>query len=272
MNEFDLLRKKTGMTIAKAWMLMLSGIFVFLLLAVAIGFYNGYKKNVMLDAEILVFGVLIAIICLCCLWGFFINKKQLPFFNKPTPESIILSVIVALAWFYISPIINDLLPYESKSSDKRTDLPLLFESLLSLSFAVLQIGVIGHGLLKNYQFGKVLFTVAAMSIIFVVPQAVVGMALQTLLMFYVYYRTASFQLPVLMSLVISILEEFFRRVLKINISYNNFIKSLIDNTTVYYLGLVLCVALIAMCFFYIKKRTQVIAWQRPDEDESMAFL
>ncbi len=273
MNESDLLRKKTGMNIAKAWMLMMSGVVAFIVCVIIIGFINGFKKSGMKEDEKLFFCALLGVLLLCCLWGFFINKKELPFFSKQPLKITSLCLIVMLACFYISPVLYDFFPYESKSTSKDDEMLPFLEILLSLALTILQIGCIGHGLLKNYQFGQVLFTVVAMSIIFVIPQAVIGMAMQTLIMFYVYYRTASFQLPLLMTVIFSISEWILKSILKFNISNNNYIRTqLVPNTTLYYIGMSIAVGIIAGGLLYIKNHTNTIAWQRPDEDESMAFL
>lgn len=273
MEELDLLRKKTGMTIAKAWILMMSGILFFILSAGAVGFMAGFKKNAFNDVETFIFIALLSVLLLCCIWGFFINKKELPFFKKPSLVITLLCVVIILAWFYISPILYDLLPYDSKSTPKDNIGFSLLEVLLSLALTVLQIGFIGHGLLKNYLFKQVLFTVAAMSIVFVIPQAVFGIAIQTLLMFYIYYRTASFQLPLLMTAILSISEVFFKRTLEIDTSNNNYVRTqLIQNDTLYYIGIAICLGIIAGGLYFIKTQTKTIEWQRPEEDENLAFL
>lgn len=274
MNEFDLLRKKTGMTIAKAWMLMMLGIVVFFLSAGAVGFIAGLQKKAFKDdAEGFIFVALLAIIVLCCIWGFFINKKELPFFKNTSMVITLICFCIILALFYISPILYDLLPYEKESTPKDRYLSSLLEVFLSLALTVLQVGFIGHGLLKNYLFKQVLFTVVAMSIVFIIPQAVIGMAIQTLIMFYVYYQTASFQLPILMTFILSLSELFLKHILKIQTSNNNYIKTqLIHNDTLYYIGIVVCMGIIAGGLYYIKSNTKTIEWQKPEENETLAFL
>lgn len=276
MDELNLLRKKTGMTIAKAWMVMVTCVIVFMIGAIIIGGVLGYRKADPQEfMENGIFILMVLILILSSLWGFYINKKQLPFFNKPSVSITLICIIISVAWSYISPIIVEFLPFNEKESDniERVGIHFLLGVLSSTLFTFLQIGVIGHGLLKNYLFKQVIFTVAAVSIVMVIPQAVIGMFFQTAIMFYIYYRTASFLLPIIMSIAFSVVEYIFRIYLGNNIVTKNYIKfDFIQNDTVYYLGLMASIAIIIAGLWYIKKQTKVIAWQRPEDDESIAFL
>jgi hypothetical protein len=276
MDELNLLRKKTGMTIAKAWMVMVTCVIVFILGAGIIGGVLGYQK---VDAQEFmeegVFILLVLILTLSSLWGFYINKKQLPFFNKSSVSVVFVCIIVSLAWSYISPIIVEFLPFNEKESDniERVGIHFLLGVLSSTLFTVLQIGIIGHGLLKNYLFKQVIFTVAAVSIVMVIPQAVIGLFFQTTIMFYIYYRTASFLLPLIMTVIFNIVEDIFKFYLDSNIVTRNYIKfDFVQNETLYFVGLLVCIAIIIGGLYFIKTQTKVIAWQRPEEDEDLAFL
>lgn len=276
MDELNLLRKKTGMTIAKAWMVMVTCVIVFMLGTIIIGGVLGYRKADPQEfMENGIFILMVLILILSSLWGFYINKKQLPFFNTPSVSITLVCIIISLAWSYISPIIVEFLPFNEKESDniERVGIHFLLGVISSSLFTFLQIGVIGHGLLKNYLFKQVIFTVAAVSIVMVIPQAVVGMFFQTVIMFYIYYRTASFLLPIIMSITLSVVEYIFRIYLGNDIVTKNYIKfDFVQNNTVYYLGLLASIAIIIAGLLYIKKQTKVIEWQRPEEDENIAFL
>lgn len=276
MDELNLLRKKTGMTIAKAWMVMVTCVIVFMLGTIIIGGVLGYRKADPQEfMENGIFILMVLILILSSLWGFYINKKQLPFFNKPSVSITLVCIIISLAWSYISPIIVEFLPFNEKESDniERVGIHFLLGVLSSVLFTFLQIGVIGHGLLKNYLFKQVIFTVAAVSIVMVIPQAVIGMFFQTTIMFYIYYRTASFLLPIIMSISFSVVEYIFRIYLGNHIVTKNYIKfDFVQNNTVYYLGLLASIAIIIVGLLYIKKQTKTIAWQHPEDDESIAFL
>lgn len=276
MDDLNLLRKKTGMTIGKAWMLMVSCVIVFLLGSALIGGIVGYRNG---DSNELVekgiFIVLLLILFIASLWGFFINKKQIPFFKPSTFFVTLICTIIALAWSYISPIIVDFFPFNETEAEniERMGVEFFLGILLSIFFTFLQIGVIGHGLLKNYLFKEVLFTVAAVSIVMVVPQAVIGLIFQTLILFYIYYRTASFQLPLLMTVIFIVVEDSFKWIWGQDIPTKNYIKiHLIQNDNLYYLGLLIAISIIFVGLFFIKKQTTPIAWQRPEEDEEIAFL
>lgn len=276
MDELNLLRKKTGMTIAKAWMVMVTCVIVFIFGAGIIGGVLGYRNADPQEfIEKGVFILLVLILTLSSLWGFYINKKQLPFFNKPSVLVVFVCIIISLAWSYVSPIIVEFLPFNEKESDniERVGIHFLLGVISSVLFTFLQIGIIGHGLLKNYLFKQVIFTVAAVSIVMVIPQAVVGMFFQTAIMFYIYYRTASFILPLIMSISFIIVEDIFKVYLGNNIVTRNYIKfDFVQNDTLYFTGLAVCITIIIGGLYVIKTQTKVIAWQRPEEDEDLAFL
>ncbi len=276
MDELNLLRKKTGMTIAKAWMVMVTCVIVFMLGTIIIGGVLGYRKADPQEfMENGIFILMVLILILSSLWGFYINKKQLPFFNKPSVSITLVCIIISLAWSYISPIIVEFLPFNEKESNniERVGIHFLLGVLSSTLFTFLQIGIIGHGLLKNYFFKQVIFTVAAVSIVMVIPQAVIGLFFQTAIMFYIYYRTASFILPLVMTLIFNIVEVIFRIYLGNDIVTRNYIKfDFVQNNTVYYLGLLASITIIIVGLLYIKKQTKTIEWQRPEEDENIAFL
>lgn len=276
MDELNLLRKKTGMTFVKAWILMITAVILLFLSGGILGAIAGVRgENLSIFVEKQILWVLLTIILICSLWGFFINKKQLPSLKKTSLQILVISIIIALAYAYISPMIMDLIPMneiESKNIE-RVGINLFLSLTLSLFFTTLQIGIIGHGLLKNYLFKQVIFTTAVVSMVMIIPQAVIGLALQTLIMFYIYYRTASFQLPLLMTAIFNILEDIFKQYFGRTISTQNYIRNIIiQNDTFYYMGFILCVCIIISGLYFIKCQTKPIAWQRPEEDENIVFL
>lgn len=235
--------------------------------------YHHIQQSGFLEKGVLV--LMIFILMISSLWGFFINKKQLPFFNKQ-PLSITLSCLaIALAWSFISPLIVDFLPFDETAADsfERIGMDFLLGIAITMLFTFLQIGVVGHGLLKNYLFKQVILTVAAVSIVMVVPQAVIGLLFQTLIMFYIYYRTASFQLPLIMTATYSIVEDSFKWRLGGNIVSKNYIRlHLTPNDNIYYVGLLIAFCVILAGLYFIKQQTTPISWQRPEEDEDIALL
>lgn len=276
MDELNLLRKKTGMTIAKAWMLMIICVAVLFLGGGILGAMAGIN-NVSPEAylEKWIFLIMLLIISISSIWGYFINKKQLPLFHKTSIKIYLLSLIIALSWSYISPLVLDFLPFNSTETEslERVEVELFLGIILSQFFTMLQIGVIGHGLLKNYLFKQVIFTVVAVSIVMVIPQAVIGLLFQTAIMFYIYYRTASFQLPLLMTLSFSLVEYACKLTWGYDVTIKNYIRiNLVPNPTLYQIGLLVAILIIIGGLYLIRKNTSPIVWQRPEEDESLAFL
>ena len=277
MEELNLLRKKTGMTIAKAWILMVSAVLLFIVSVFVVALISKINKRDISDfVHTHLSWIMISVFSVCSLWGFNINKRELPFFQKPSFAIIITCMMIAIAWSYVSPIVGDLLPFserESKNVEISAKIEIFLGLLITLIFTVLQIGIIGHGLLKNYFFKQVLFTVAAVSMVLVVPQAVIGLLFQTVIIFYVYYRTASFQLPLLMASVLTISEETFKFLYGDSITSKNYIRiNFMPNETSYHMGIIACLGIIIGGLYFIKSKTTTIAWQRPEEDENLTFL
>ena len=276
MNELDLLRKKTGMTIAKAWMLMATTIVIFILDNTAFKLLINSKtisiKN--FDGATFYFISLFVATFLGCVWGFFINKKQMPFFKNQSLLIWFWCIIIALVWAYISPVVFDILPMNIPKQKNPESLEIgSFFSLTSLLlFIILQIGIIGNGLLKNYALRQAIFTIMAVGIVMLNPIAVISIAFQTLFLFYIYYRTAAFQLPIFMVFIFGALEEILPLYFDANYSTNYIRNYFIQNNSVYYIGLVVCVSLIIGGLYYIKTHTKLIEWQRPEEDENIEFL
>lgn len=269
MDELDLLRKKTGMTIGKAFTVVFTLVFITFAISVFFGILFGENKSEAVKlVEDNVFILLLIIFLLGNIWAYFINKKELPFFRK-TPISIILiSIVVALAYAYISPAIIDIYPFSNKEKETLENISVtnILTLLISIFFTSLQIGFIGHGLLKNYQFKQAIFTVAAVSIMFFVPQAVIGLMFQSMIMFYIYYRTASFQLPIIITIIFSLVEDFLKFIYGYDISKENYIRTyLVQDNTLYFAGLVACVCVIFGGLYYIKKQTKTIEWQSSEE-------
>lgn len=276
MDELDLLRKKTGMTIGKAFTvvftLFLSTFVVGI--AVAIIFKDIMPKKIDI-IEDNIFLLMLIVFLFGNIWAYYINKKEFPFFKKSSFSIIITSIIVAVAYSYISPGIIDIYPFGERAGEKIDSLEItnLLTLAISIIFTFLQIGFIGHGLLKNYHFKQAIFAVAAVSIMFFVPQAVIGLMFQSLIMFYVYYRTASFQLPIIMTIMFSLVEDSFKIFYGNEIIKGNYIRThFVQDNTLYFAGLIASVFVILGGLYFIKRQTKVIEWQRPDEDENIAFL
>ncbi len=274
MNEFDLLRKKTGMTIAKAWMLMVSVVVIFALSnGIFNMFFNANRGSFTMTSKefIVYFTAFNLSIFLGCLCGIFINKKQLPSFRNTTPSNYIWGFVIAMAWCYINPVILDFFP-SNPISLKDNKLLLLLGGVGMLLTITLQIGIIGHGLLRNYSFKNALFTVIAVSIIMLEPQSVIILVFYTLFLYYIYYRTASFQLIVFITTISVTTESFLPLYFDADYSINYVRTYFLQNETLYYIGFVFCVGLIITGLYYIKTHTKFIEWQRPDEDENITFL
>lgn len=275
MDELDLLRKKTGMTIAKAWMLMVMTVISFFCFRYIFQFLNNQAISPVSfsssQSRYIAMGLAMSIGCAI---GYFINKKEQLSFKKVSLSSIFCCFLIAWAWCFTSPIIYDIMPLNIPKPPKVESLePRFFITTIALVLmAILQIGIIGHGLLKNYSFKDVIFTVAAVSIIMITPQVVMSLVFQLLFLFPIYYRTASLILPILVVAVTNITEETIMIIFDADFSTNYVRTYFFQDTLMYSIGFIIAFLVIVGGVLYIKKCSKPIQWLKPEEDETIMIL
>jgi hypothetical protein len=275
MDELDLLRKKTGMTIAKAWMLMIITVIIFFCLRFIFQFLNNqsispvsFSSN---QSRYIAMGLAMSIGCTI---GYFINKKERLSFKKVSIFSILCCLLISWAWCYTSPIIYDIMPLNIPKPPKIQGLePRFFITTFALVLMVLlQIGIIGHGLLKNYPFKDVIFTVAAVSVIMITPQVVMSLVFEILFLFPIYYRTASLILPLFVVATVNITEETIMIITDADFSTNYVRTYFFQDTLTYSIGFIISLLVIIGGVFYIKKYSKPIQWLKPEEDETIMIM
>jgi hypothetical protein len=261
------------MTIGTAWILMFSSIIVLFAFGVVIGIINGFFKtknpNVNLFDAIML-GMLASFI-ICGIIGFYQNKKELFFTHAVSKPILLVSLLMGFLWSYISSILFDYYSINPEASKMSLGLSgtWWFAILLNVALVVFQIGVIGHGLLRNYPFNKALITVCFISVSFFVPAAVVAMIFQSLILFFLYHRTASFWLVLVVSNLMYLPSYFGRYIFGGNEVTRNFYKlDILPNAQMYYLVWVICLIALVFSAFWINKKAKVIDWQRASEYES----
>ena len=129
------------------------------------------------------------------------------------------------------------------------DLKGILRYLASFLSVVFTIGVLGHGLLRNYTFKSVALLLVSFSLFYLNPILVFELLLQNLILIYIYYQFQAFQLCLLFVLIRLAMEvAMVLRYSYHSLLYENIIKNeIIGNQTLYYLF----IGIIFFLFLYI---------------------
>ncbi|MBP6620018.1 MAG: hypothetical protein KA188_07170 [Leadbetterella sp.] len=269
MDDLDLIKKKTGMTIGTAWILMFSSMALMFLLAVVygiLGFVN--KKTFSMNNSVdLVMVVMVLSFLIFALIGFFINKKELPYFAKVSPKILLILFVIAMLWSVIASFFLDYyLNKEKMEQMEGISRTWWFAIILNTSMMIFQIGVIGHGLLRNYNLKKSMIAISFICIVFYMPAAVSSMIIQSMILLYVYYRTASFLMVLYTSTLMFMPDYLYRSIFEIHqLNYNFYKNEIFPSPAVYYVVWVLAIFALSGALWYLKQNTKVIKWERDEE-------
>lgn len=269
MNDLDLLKKKTGMTIGTAWVLMFSSVALLFLSGFIYGIMLSQSKKTISMTEstdmIMIFMVLSFLVFATI--GFYVNKKELPYFSNVSSKVMMILFVVAICWSVISSIFLDYFMM-SEEMNKMTGFSKSwwFATILNASMIIFQIGVLGHGLIRNYTLKKSMIAISFICIVFYMPAAVSSMVIQSMILLYIYYRTASFWVVLLTSTLMYVPEYIFREIYAMpKLNYNYYKNVIMPSTSVYYTVWAFAVLGLITALWYLKQNTQVIKWERDDE-------
>jgi hypothetical protein len=269
MDDLELIQKKTGMTIGTAWILMFSSVVFLFLIGFSFGVYMAAsgQKDAMNQAVDFIMISLVASFSIFAIIGFWINKKEWFYTQKPSLDVILLVLLIAILWSFVSSFFMDYFPkYDDRVQIGKLTNNWLFGILLNSSMIIFQIGVIGHGLLRNYELRRAMGTICFICITFYMPAAVVSLVLQSMILLYLYYRTASFWLVYGASLLMFSPQYFLRYILGESAVNINFWRvNIIQNDMVYYGLLAIAVLLIGVLIWQIKNKTVLIKWAKEYE-------
>ena len=268
MDDLDLIKKKTGMTIGTAWILMFSSVALMFLLGFGYGITSAVSKEPisMSNSVDLVMIVMVLSFLTFALIGFFINKKELPYFAKVAPKVLLILFVIAMLWNIIASLFMDyFINKEMMNKLEGISRTWWFTTILNISMMIFQIGVIGHGLLRNYNLKKSMIAISFICIVFYMPAAVTSMIIQSMILLYVYYRTASFLMVLLTSTMMYMPDYFYRGVFDIQqFNYNFYKNEILPSHTVYYVVWVLAIFALMGALWYLKQNTKVIKWEREE--------
>ncbi|HLO46659.1 MAG TPA: hypothetical protein VK175_20115 [Leadbetterella sp.] len=275
MNDLEFLKKRKGMTIANAWMLLFTCIGFLIVLMVAFVYYN--KRIVQKDAEFGVEYILYAFVLTffsVSLLGIWLINKEFPRFKSIKNSDFFNVILISMTWIIFSTVFDEFASlFESDSKDKNdvfSHSRWILDILVSVSFALFQIGVISHGLFKNYSFKKAIITIFFSGLVFIIPHIALPMAFQGLMFAIIYYALGSFQTVLISAILVSVPEYFFWYFY--GVKNNNPIKNnWIVNEPIYYLATALAFVLWLYFLYRLYKNREQIEWNQTATYEEIIF-
>ncbi len=266
-SEFNF-NKKRGMTVGKAWMLFL----LLMIMYFVVGAIQGYQQlqknssNYNVDGNTLLI-LSIGGVFIISIIGYFINQKELPYFSGLSVKALLLALLVSFLVRFISSIFEEL----PLSFVEQENMKFMLESnyflfvLPSALLIFLQIGVIGHGLLRNYDLTPAVATACLISLINFEPKAVLSTAFLVGVFMFFYYKIKSFEFVILGTFFYFYIDYFFLLFTDFEIvAENNYRYKIINNDAVYFTLLGIAILLLA---FLIRSNAQLKspAWRRKQE-------
>ncbi len=269
MDDLDLIKRKTGMTIGTAWILMFSSMALMFLLGISYGVAAGMGKINARSENAFDFVMLFMVVSFLIFAGigFIINKKELPYFSKVSSKIWFLVFVLSLLWNFVASIFSDyyLLNAEMNQSVGFSK-SWWFAIILNAALVIFQHGVIGHGLLRNYNLKKSIIAISFICIVFYIPAAVFVLIIQSAMLLFIYYRTASFWLVLVNSTVMYLPDYIYRGIYKLEkMNYNYYKNLILPSDFTYYCVWVSVVFATCGVLWYFKNSTRPIKWQRDEE-------
>lgn len=275
MNELEFLKKRKGMTMANAWMLIFASIGFLIVLMVAFVYYN--KRIAQKDAEFEVEYILYTFVLtfsLVSLLGIYKINKELPYFKAIRNSDFLSVLLISVTWIIFSSVFDEFASlFQSDSKDKNdvfTHSRWILDIFVSFSFALFQIGVISHGLFKNYPFKKAIITIFFSGLAFILPHIALPMAFQGLMFAIIYYVLGSFQTVLISAIAVSVPEYFlwyFYGIQNSNPIKNNWIVY----EPIYYLVTALAFIVWLYFLFRLYKNRAKIHWEEVPSYENITF-
>ncbi|KPM48476.1 hypothetical protein AFM12_07545 [Jiulongibacter sediminis] len=129
----------------------------------------------------------------------------------------------------------------------------------------LQIGIIGHGLFKNYSLGVALGTTCLISLINFEPKTVLAMFILIGILTFFYYRTGSFEIVILGTLVYFLIDLLLLQFIDFNVMAENNYRYVILGNDVAYFGVMLVSVLLLLFLMRQVGQLKQIQWKQKTE-------
>jgi hypothetical protein len=274
-NDFLDSPKLSGMTIFKAFMLVF--FCVSLIHCIGLFFQAGFlfgflDSSVHSTAKINLkpntYGYFIAY-TMFILIGLRVNNFDLPIFEKSNLTGYFKILVLSILWIVFCIFLNDLVTTKNigtvvvnQDFKGYFDFKESLRNINSLLYIVFYIGILGHGLLKNYNFNRVVIVLAFCSLPFLHPTIVLQYLFLNLILIFIYYHTRAFQLTLFFMVIALIFDHVFALLYSPQeLRYGNIIKDhIIGNEIAYYLFMALVLVLFLYILFSFKSPEKRKLW------------
>lgn len=270
MKDDLIFQKKVGMTVSKAWIFFLSMFIVQIVAGAIVGFEIARGKAENNPAEnpySLTILYTLGAYLLLCLIAYFINKKEFPRFFSPSFKNVGVALLLAVFIRIVTSILEDV-PFSLITQEQIEQMGEVNYGIIAIQSLVViffQIGFIGHGLLRNYDFSTAVVTTTLVSIIHFEPKAIVAMIILVGVLLYMYYKTASFWLVLITGMGYMYIDVLMKLFFDFNIfDSNNWRTVIIGNDNIYYALWALSILGIGALIALLSKAKSP-EWRRADE-------
>jgi hypothetical protein len=188
--------------------------------------------------------------------GWKINKYEIPLFSKSKFSDYLKVLILGVLWIVFCIFLNDMVTTKNIGTVAvNQDFKEYFNftgslrNVNSILYALFYLGVLGHGLLKNYKFKEIIVILAFFSLPVLHPTVVLQYLFLNLILIYIYYHTLAFQLILFFLVIAAIIDHVFVLLYSPHeLRYENIIKDqIIGNEIAYYLFM----SIVIVSFLYI---------------------
>ncbi len=267
----------TGMTIFKAFLLVfLCVIFIhFIGFFFKVGFlYSLFKTFVddtsFVEIKLNTYSYLISY-SVFILIGLRLNNNEIPYFRSAKRSDYLKVIVLGMLWnvvgiFLIQIVGDNSIGYVEVNQDftEIFDWKGLLRPLAFIMSLVFLIGIVGHGLLRNYKFMTTVVIITFFALPYLNPIIVVAYMLMNLLLIYIYYYSQAFQLLIIFTVVSSLVEYALAYFYSPGeLRYGNIIKNhLIGDSGFYYLFMLVVISIFIGIIFSFRNSKSKQFWNR----------
>ena len=198
-----------------------------------------------------------------------------PLLEKPTIIGFICTSLIFIFLVIPENFFLQFLEINNQSHQPKLSLiNAITDGLVTVVFAFLQIGVIAHGFLRKYNFGKALVFTILITFGFMVPELIFYLSIEGVFLFIIYSKFKSYWLIFYYNCLVYIFEMSKWLFNKSNYSINNqdFItKHIFQDLKSYNFCLVISIIGLIITLSFILKTKSNYIWQKQPEYEPLNF-
>ena len=201
--------------------------------------------------------------------GLRVNNNEMPYFKSSKLSDYLKVFALGALWNVVSIFLIQLVGDNSVGNVKVNQdfteffgLKGLLRPLAFIMSIVFLIGIIGHGLLRNYNLMTTMFVVSFFALPYLNPILVVNYMIMNMLLVYIYYYSKAFQLLLIFAVVASLAEYAFAFFYSPDeLRYGNIVKDhLTGDSVFYYLFVAFVIIVFLWILFSFKNSKKTNSW------------